>query len=201
MTGVALVAALVAAILFAARLGLLIALHVVDKQYHPVRHAVSDYAVGPTRGLSSVMTWSTAVAWIALIVVVAAGLTDWHARIGVLIQLVILAVAFIALPYVPTDLEGQRRTVRGMLHYVLAIAWFALTYTLSGTFADLIGDRGGSLAGLLQVLHWVILISLIGVIASMILPKLRTVFGLVERVFIVAVSLFYLLTAVALMML
>ena len=41
--------AVIALVLGVARLAIFIALHFVRSDYNPVRHAVSDYAVGPTR--------------------------------------------------------------------------------------------------------------------------------------------------------
>ena len=52
--------ATIALVLGLARLVMFIALHRVESDYNVVEHAVSDYAVGRTRALSSVMTWTTA---------------------------------------------------------------------------------------------------------------------------------------------
>lgn len=41
-----------------ARLLILAVLHLAKTDYNPIRDAVSDYAVGPTRRLSTAMTWA-----------------------------------------------------------------------------------------------------------------------------------------------
>lgn len=46
------IAAALALALLLGRLALLGAVHVVPSPYDPVRHAVSDYALGPTRRLA-----------------------------------------------------------------------------------------------------------------------------------------------------
>jgi hypothetical protein len=188
--------AVLAAVLFLARLALFVALHVVPSDYDPVRHAVSDYAVGRTRTLSTAMTWTTALAWAVLAVAVVG--TSWDEKAEVLWQLVPLVALFIALPFLPTDLEGQRATTVGRLHLLAAIAWFALSYSLTGNFSRYLADAG-VLGTALVVLHWVALASLVALIASLVVqPLRRRAFGISERVFIVAINLFFLLASVGL---
>ena len=55
--------AAVALVLGVARLAMFIALHLVPSDYNIVQHAVSDYAVGPTRRLATTITWTSAVSW------------------------------------------------------------------------------------------------------------------------------------------
>jgi hypothetical protein len=177
--------AVVAAALFLVRLGLFVALHLVRSDYNPIEHAVSDYAVGPTRRLSTASTWITAVAWAAL----AGAVDDGSTRLWLLI----LAAIFLALPFIPTDLEGARRTAIGRIHYLAAIAWFAISYSLTGTFV-----RQYDVA-VLTVLHWIALVSLIAlVVAVVVRPLRRRFFGISERIFLVSINLFYLAVAIAL---
>ena len=89
-----------AAGLFLSRLVLFVALHLARSDYTIVEHAVSDYAVGPTRRLSTAMTWLTAAGWACLAVAVWSG--DWGNRGSIGIWPAILAVIFMALPLVPT---------------------------------------------------------------------------------------------------
>ena len=120
--------AVVALVLGLARLAMFIGLHVHASDYDPVRHAVSNYAVGRTRPLSSAMTWATGGMWLALAVAVGLGFPQWSDRTGVIACLAVLALLFAALPFLPTDLEGERPTLVGRLHLLAAIAWFALSY-------------------------------------------------------------------------
>ncbi len=178
-----------AAGLFLIRLVLFVALHFARSDYNIVEHAVSDYAVGPTRRLSSAMTWVTAAGWACLAVAVWSG--DWDNRNSIGVWLAVLAVIFVALPLVPTDLEGARRTAIGRIHYLVAIAWFAISYTLTGTFHDQIHNAA------LNVLHWVAMISLAAlVIALVVRPLRRKFFAISERIFILAINLFYLIAAI-----
>lgn len=188
------------ALLIVARLAVFVALHLVRSDYNVVEHAVSDYHVGRTRGLASLMTWLTAASWAALAVCVAAGFGPDAERGGTLVQLIALVVIFGVLPFLPTDVEGHKRTAVGTLHYVAAIAWFALAYRLTGNFTRAIVEPG-VLVAVLQVLHWVALVSLVVLVASLIIkPARRHMFGIAERVFLVAISLFFLVSSIAIIM-
>ncbi|WP_405056748.1 DUF998 domain-containing protein [Kribbella sp. NBC_01505] len=177
--------AVVAAILFLVRLGLFVALHVMRSDYNPIEHAVSDYAVGPTRRLSTISTWVTAAAWAAL-----AGAVDGSATIWLLV----LAAIFVVLPFLPTDIEGQQQTAIGRIHYVAAIAWFAISFSLTSHFTDEFDLT------VLVVLRWIALVSLAAlVIALLVRPLRRRFFGISERVFLVAINLFYLVVPIAIL--
>lgn len=183
--------AVVALVLGLARLAMFIGLHVHASDYDPVRHAVSNYAVGRTRPLSSAMTWATGGMWLALAVAVGLGFPQWSDRIGVVACLAVLALLFAALPLLPTDLEGERPTRIGRLHLLAAIAWFALSYACMGNFARLLQEPP-TIGATLVVLSWVTLVSLILLIAALLIkPLRRRLFGLFERAFLVAVNLFY----------
>lgn len=190
----ALILALLALVFGLARLGVFIALHLVPSGYTIVDHAVSDYAVGPTRRLSTAMTWLTAVFWALLAAAVATGVPDWSDTAGMTIALVVLAAIFAALPFAPTDLEGEKLTTIGRLHYLLAIAWFAISYSCMGNFTRLFTSEGPAWLGTaLGVIAWIAAISLAVSVLVLIVKSLRAkVFGISERVFILSVSLFYL---------
>ncbi len=192
--------ALAALVLFIARFGVLVALHLVPNPYHPITDAVSNYAVGPTKRLTMIMTWLSVGGWLALAGTVWFGEPGWAERLPVTIMLSALAVIFAVLPYAPTDVEGKP-TLRGRLHLILAVAWFALAYILTGDFATLAaGSWGSPLAQLATVLHWAALVGLITLIAALLIRPLRRWFGLAERVFIVAISLFYLVASAGLLL-
>jgi hypothetical protein len=190
----------IAAALLLLRLILFVVLHLVHSDYNIVNHAVSDYAVGRTRWLSNVMSWVTAVAWAALAIGVTVDLPHWSDAAGVTVCLWILAAIFVILPFFPTDLEGAAVTRIGVLHYVGAIAWFALGYAIMGNFVRLIqhGSESG-FAGFLSVVSWIALVSLIALVAALVIKRLRSrVFGISERIFVLSVNVFYLVAATAL---
>lgn len=188
------VVAAIAFLLGIARLAMFVALHLVASDYNPIEHAVSDYSVGKTRTLSSVMTWTSAAMWAFLAIAVGIGFPDWRDRTGIVICLSALALVFIVMPLLPTDLEGEPSTTIGKLHLLAAICWFALSYACMGNFVRLM--HGGVIGTLLSILSWIALVGLTALVTALIIRPLRSrVFGISERVFLVSTSLFYLLVA------
>lgn len=150
--------ATVALVLGLARLVLFIALHRVESDYNIVEHAVSDYAVGRTRTLSSVTTWTTAGMWLALALAVGEAFPDSEDLATVRIFLFVLAVIFVVLPFLPTDVEGEEVTLIGRLHLLAAVAWFALAYAGMGDLVDVLESLVvDPIGAALVVLSWVAL--------------------------------------------
>lgn len=195
------VLAATALVLGVARLVVFVALHLVRSDYNIVEHAVSDYAVGRTRTLSSVMTWITAAFWGVLALATLVAFPDWKDLGGVVVCLFALAVIFIVLPFLPTDVEGAPVTTIGRLHMLAAIAWFALSYACMGNFVRLLEDASPQPWGAtLVVLSVVALVSLIALVAALVIrPARRYVFGIAERVFILSVTLFYITVTIVML--
>lgn len=195
--------ATIALILGMARFLMLVALHLVPSDYNIVEHAVSDYAVGRTRKLSSIMTWMTAAFWVALAVAVVKGFPDWGDLVGITASLLVLAVIFTVLPFLPTDLEGEKATTIGRLHLLAAVAWFALSYACMGNFTRLLQPLvPAPLGSTLAITFWVALISLIALVTALVIrPLRRYAFGISERVFLLSVSIFYFVVAVGILIL
>ena len=184
----------VAAAAYVVALGLFIALH-LRGNYSLLRHAVSDYAIGPTRGLF--LTYG-----------LAGGLGAALVGCGVLVQgglpvrsgVYLLASAGVRLGVLgfSTDLEGQPVTRAGLLHLVFAIAGFALVYMAIDSLQPFARDLvTGPVRTTLVWLHTVATLSLIGVVVCL-YPALRRLFGLVERAFLLS-TLLWLLTFAAVM--
>lgn len=191
--------ALLAALLLVVRLGILTHLHVSQPQVHPVRQAVSDYALSDGSRWFSAMGVVGALVWVCLAGAVGTGLPDWSDRTSVITQLLVLTASVLAAAALPTDAEGSPRTLTGLLHYVAAIVQFAILYGLTGNFVRLAGTDPGltPFASVLEPLRTVVLVSLIALVVAL-LPKVRHLFGVPERVFLVSTLAFYLLVAIGL---
>lgn len=192
--------AAVALVLGVARLVMFIALHLVPSDYNIVQHAVSDYAVGPTRRLATAITWTSAVFWAVLAGAVALGPPTPEK--GVALWLTILAVIFAALPFLPTDVEGQPTTLIGRLHLVAAIAWFAIAYSCMGNIVRLLAPLAPQgLVSFLGATRWVTAAALIALVTALVIRRLRPyAFGISERIFLLAVYVFYLGTAAGILL-
>lgn len=191
--------AIPAAALLVARLGILVRLHLSQPQVHPVRQAVSDYALGDGRRWFTAMGVVGALVWVCLAGAVGTELPDWSDRTSVITQLLVLTVSVLAVIALPTDAEGSPRTLTGLLHYVAAIVQFAILYSLTGNFVRLADTDPGlaPFAPILEPLRTVVLVSLIALVVAL-LPKVRHLFGVPERVFLVSTLAFYLLVAIGL---
>ena len=187
-------------VLGGARLAMFIALHLVPSDYNIVQHAVSDYAVGPTRRLATAITWTSAVFWATLAGAIALGPSTPEK--GVTLWLAVLAVIFTVLPFLPTDVEGQPTTLIGRLHLVAAIAWFAIAYSCMGNIVRMltpIAPRG--LVSSLGATRWVTAAALIALVTALVIRRLKPfAFGISERIFLLAVYVFYLDTAAGILL-
>ena len=187
-------------VLGVARLAMFIALHLVPSDYNIVQHAVSDYAVGPTRRLATAITWTSAVFWATLAGAIALGPSTPEK--GVTLWLAVLAVIFTVLPFLPTDVEGQPTTLIGRLHLAAAIAWFAIAYSCMGNIVRMltpIAPRG--LVSSLGAIRWVTAAALIALVTALVIRRLKPfAFGISERIFLLAVHVFYLGAAAGLLL-
>jgi hypothetical protein len=182
-----------AALIYLVQLGLFLTLN-IRGSYNLVGHAVSDYGVGPSRRLFTTYGLTGIVAAVAL---GAAVLMDgrFPARGG--IYLLVMAALRLGVLAFPTDLEGQRLTGTGKLHYLFAIASFALAYMAIAVLNPVALPFAAEwVSPVLAGLYWMVAASLAGVVICLV-PVLRRIFGLVERVFLVSVLLWSAVFALA----
>jgi hypothetical protein len=171
-------------------IGFLVALHFQRSGYSIVGHAVSDYGVGPTRRMFA--------AYISLgsaggLVFMGALLTRATAVPGWLLGvLAVMVAARFGLTIFPTDLEGTKLTRTGYLHYLFAILGFAASYTVIRNLTPMFAgeEAWAPVRGVLSSLSVLATAALVGVCATMWRP-LRRVFGLVERVFLLTVLVWF----------
>jgi hypothetical protein len=113
-----------AALAFLIQLMLLVRLH-LRGGYNLVSHAVSNYGVGSTKGQFAI--YGT-VGIVAATLVAIAVLADERLAARAGFYLLTMAALRLGVLAFPTDLEGQRVTSTGKLHYLFAVASFALAY-------------------------------------------------------------------------
>ena len=113
-----------------------------------------------------------------------------------------LAVVFALLPLLPTDVEGSAPTLVGRLHMLAAIAWFTIAYSCMGGFIRFFAPSApGGLMALLVAVSWVAAVGLVALVPALVVRPLRRVaFGISERVFLLAVHVFYIAVAVGLVL-
>lgn len=171
--------------LYLVTLVLFILLH-VRGTYDPVRTAVSDYAIGPTRRLFLLDGAAGGLAAALL-----GGLVLSDARFPPMAGLFLLAHACLRFGVLafPVDLEGQSMSRHGKLHYTFAVPGFAMVYLAIHALGPATREIvPGAIHITFTVLEAVASFALAAV-AVCLFPPLRRVFGLVERVFLLSTAL------------
>jgi len=191
-------AAGVATACYVLALALLIALHVVERQRDPVRTAVSDYGTGKAARLFRVYGAAGIVGAAAL----CRAMWDYPGAAfprSAVYCLGALAVLRLGVFAFKTDEGAFGRTREGLIHLVFAVVTFTLAYeVVSFGGPTALAITGGAFNAALAALGWIVPVSLVLVVATMLLPRLRAVFGLAERAFLTSTLLWFLLVAVRL---
>jgi hypothetical protein len=182
--------AILAAVLNLAYLVGLAYMHFLPTGYSVMGNAVSDYCVGPyaRRGKAVALLSALGAGCFLLAMLSARALPN--AQIAELAAYVLLKILIL---FFPTDLEGEKLTRSGMAHYLIAIAYFTLAVFFTVKLTPMLGGDapGFSLHGTLAALALVVWTS-VWPMAITLIPALRRVFGLFERIFIVAVAAWFL---------
>jgi hypothetical protein len=161
-----------------------------------LRDAVSDHGADPRyRLFYRVLVVLLGLGAALLLVALGSG-TDVAS--GGLIWLGVYAVSRVAIAFFPIDPPGAGVTPVGRVHLVLAAAAFtAIAFAaadLTPSLADQPGWDGAS--GLLDVLRWAVVAAAFATLLTRVVPQLRGVFGLVERLLYAASFAFLLTVAV-----
>lgn len=177
---------------YAGQLGILLYLHIKKNSYSFIKHAVSDYGVGPTKNIFQIRAWLDGFGAISLAASFLLGL-GLH---SVLPLIIILAAVRICAGIFPTDLEGQKFTKTGLLHYIFAILSFGFAYMVIVKMNVFFSMQTSwqPVYGILLILVNIATPALVAVIVTMWKP-LRNIFGLCERIFIVAIGLWFLVVS------
>jgi len=170
--GISVVLGGVAVIGAATCLGSVVLLHFLPTGYNPIRNAVSDYGVGPYRIWHRIAVVALAVAGLAMTLASSGSIRkEPPIVIGFLLS---FSVTRILIPFFPTDIEGQPRTRTGSVHLGLALVAFASLASAAGFFE---GTNLDNLVG------WVVVATAVFSLVALPWPRLKPIFGLLERLF------------------
>jgi hypothetical membrane protein len=165
-------------------------LHLLPTGYDPMRNAVSDYGVGKYRVWHRTAVLSLAVSGLAM-AIASSGTVKPESNLVVGL-LVIFAVARAAIPFFPTDIEGQPLTTRGRVHWGLAIISFASLAFAAGFY------EGTSLD---DAIGWVVVAAVCLLLVSLLLPRFRKAFAVLERAFYFSMICWFFITGIELALL
>jgi hypothetical protein len=163
--------------------GALLLLHLLPTGYNPIRDAVSDYAIGRYHALFWTFTTAGAISGLALAIALARS----HPPKPTLTvaMLLLSAAARVLIPAFPTDQSGSRfQTPKGTIHMVLAVAIFASIAVAASNLGDTLGNEPAwhSVHGLVAGwLPWVITATATATGLAIVGPRLKRIFGLIER--------------------
>lgn len=183
----------------AAAVAALVTLHVLPTGLSPVRDAVSAYGISRHRRLYRVQTVATAVAAASL--AAALLVAPLGAVTPAVITLIVLAAARTPIGWVPMDADGSPQTAVGRRHNLLAYAAFAAASV--GGFMTGIAFAGvdglGSAATAVTVLGWVMTGASVLTVAAAVVPAMRRLFGLFERIIYLGMFTWLTVSAVVLL--
>ena len=168
-------------------------LHFVSNRYNPIRNAESDYGVGPTKAMFRLYLWLNNVATLAMVAVFYIDASMFHIPERSMLYMVILIFARLGIAFFPTDLEGSKTTVTGVAHYVFAVIAFTMMYLIIMQLTPLLVSNTdwqpvkGILANLAAITT-----PALAVVCLTVWKPTRKVFGLVERIYILTATLWFL---------
>ncbi|RFA12459.1 hypothetical protein B7R22_15150 [Subtercola boreus] len=193
----AFLAAIVALVGVAVTLAALVFLHLGRTGLSPVTAAVGEYGISALRGGYRVATIALGVAAIALGVAITFYLAV--PNLPAFLFLLLFGVARLVISWAPMDRPGAPRTGTGRAHTVLATLFFASATAAAFLFsASFAGDPVfGPIAGHSGALAWAMAVLAAFVVAAVVAPAARPVFGLAERLLYAAILLWMAVVAVA----
>jgi hypothetical protein len=169
----------------------LLKLHSLSTDVNPIHDPVSNYGAGPFKiwyQIAAVALGTSSMS--AAGFVIAYGTPPTAVTV---LSFLVAGVARWAITVFPTDLSRRPVTATGRIHEVLAILGFAGIATGAGTFASAVSSvvwLEGS-GRLLDIGGTGVVIASIAMLAGLLVPALRTVFGAFERLFYLSALLWF----------
>lgn len=182
----------------AVSLGALLVAHLRHTGLSPLHQPVSQYALSSAAPWYRTQTLAMSLAALALAGSGLAGVGLAGMR-GVALWLGLFAVTRAVVSWYPMDAPGAERTRTGALHGLLAIGAFASISLSANRFARVVGSahvtqwwsRASSVVSVAMVVLLVVMV------ASRALRVVRNYFGLVERLFYLAIISWFVIVAAA----
>lgn len=183
-------------LLYCAYFAMFFTMHRKNKEYSPLKHAVSDYDIGDTHKLFQAYGWAGNFGALFLSGAFFSS-TEPVFHIVVPLLLISMVACRIGLLIFRTDIEGERLTLAGIVHYLFAIGSFALAYIVIDKVDTLLLKQalpnGVDLA--IRVYGYALTAALIGICITMFKP-LRRFFALIERLYILLVGFWFLVISI-----
>jgi hypothetical protein len=165
--------------------GAVVASHVLPTGLDPVRHALSQYASGARPRPAAVAGTANIVALALLTAALATGVDAPPLTPRGLAPLTLMALTRLGTRALPMDAPGTRPTGRGRAHVLLAMANFVVSVVALQALTGRLNPAPGwhAVAPVLTALAGLASPLLAVVAVCFLVPPLRRVFGLAERLF------------------
>lgn len=161
-------------------------------------HVVSDYGVGDSRRFQILSGVFSVIGSLSLAFVFLMWDKDFLYRKEAAFWLIIRAACVIGVVAFPTDIEGEKRTKAGLIHYIFAVIQFTaivkLVSNLTPAFAAISAESW--LVPFLSLLSLAVKASIIAVVLGLAVPAVKKIFGLVERIFLFSSALYFLILSI-----
>jgi hypothetical protein len=169
--------------------GTMLLLHWLRTGYNPMRNAVSDYGVGRYRILHHIYVVAIGISGLAVAIESFGNVLPESA--WVIGFLILFFVARCLIIFFPTDLENQQTTRTGRIHLALAVVTFASMAIAAGMYeATTITD----------IIGWIVVATAIVLGVGLVLPRLKPIFGLLERLFYASMICWFIAVGTELML-
>jgi hypothetical protein len=174
----------------------LVVVHVLPTGLNPLRDPVSQYGITSYRGWYRSAALSAALAGVGGVIYFAQ--VPGVAALITLILLVVFAAARALIGFFPMDAPGESRTGTGRLHNILATLAFAPVTAAAFVGAGALHDAGAGDLSIWSTLCGVVMaVGAVGLLLTARATRLRTFFGLAERLIYVGFIAWFILLGVA----
>jgi hypothetical protein len=169
--------------------GLFIQLHIKNKEYNMRDHALSDYAIGATAKLFNfyVLIGNLAAVFLSIAFLILQTTQPYYLRVALLLLAMVICRTLLGV--FKTDIEGQKRTIPGILHYLFAIGNFAFAYMAIDAADSNILNRSDQFGGTNAAIIFVVLTTTLVLVCITMFKPFRKFFGIIERLYILLTAL------------
>ncbi|BAQ25029.1 uncharacterized protein SRT_17680 [Streptococcus troglodytae] len=111
-------------------------------------------------------------------------------------MLILAIIGYVGVALFPTDTEGSKRTVKGIIHLLFAILQFTALAIFIFNVTDVLKPLNTTLFLIASYIKLVVEVGLYGLVIALLLPFVKKYFGFFERLFLYSSNLYIFLLCV-----
>jgi hypothetical protein len=186
------VSGILASVAYLLYFGLFVQLHIKNKEYDMRDHALSDYAIGSTAKLFNfyVLIGNAAAVFLSIAFLILQASQPHYLRVALLLLAMVFCRTLLGV--FKTDIEGQKMTIPGILHYLFAIGNFAFAYMAIDAADSNILNQSSIFGNTNAVaIIFVVLTTTLVLVCITMFKPFRKFFGIIERLYILITALWF----------